>query len=266
MDKARSRDADQLSLGGPSVTGRLLWASSGANTVQLLTDEDRALLAPIGSAIQLKEGAKIFRQGDDAAAVFNVIHGVVKVYRTLPDGTERIMSFMFPGDLLGLPEEGKYVLSARAVTAVTVYRFLVPALESLLRANAALEFRLLSKVCHELHEVGRHSVIVARRPGLAKIALFLQMLESHQPAGGGTDEVYIPMSRSDIADYVAMSSEAVSRTFRALADLGVIGFRDKRHATIIDRARLETIAAQDRKCAKARSDQEMGDRSGLAST
>src|SRR5208283_2009517 len=126
------------------------------------------------------------------------------------------------------------VNSAEAVTMVTGYRIPVRALETLLQKDPGLEFQVICKLCHELRE--------AQRRAFAKIALFFQMLDNYQTAKReGTGEVYLPMRRSDIADYVGMSLEAVSRSCRALASQGVITFRDRRHVKIISRTQLEIV-------------------------
>jgi CRP-like cAMP-binding protein len=163
----------------------------------------------------------------------------------LPDGTRAVIGFFFPDDLLGLAEEGAYVNSAEAVTAMTAYRLPISALQNLLRRDATLEWHLLVKLCHELREAQRHAVILKQHGALARLALFLQMLDlSPQARNGARDEIYLPMTRSDIADYIGFSLAAVSRSFRALAARHLISFRDRRHLSITDHARLASLIAR----------------------
>jgi CRP-like cAMP-binding protein len=230
--------------GGPSVAAVALWGSSNGSRVHLLTDEERAQLAVISSVVRFKKGACIYQEGDRADAVFNIVSGVVKTYKILPDGTQHILAFLFADDLFGLAEEGRYVNSAEAVTAVTGYRIPARAIESRLRRDPGLEFHVICKLCHELREAQRHAVVLSKRRALAKVATFLQILDTHQAARGeSTDEVYLPMSRSDFGHYVGMSLEAVSRSFRTLTNRGVITIRDRRHVKIVDRYQLENIAS-----------------------
>jgi CRP-like cAMP-binding protein len=253
MGKRIFDDGDHPPLHGPSIAAVALWGSSKGKRTQLFTDEERAQLSVIASVVRFKKGMQIYREGEPAGAVFNIIDGVVKAYRALPDETERISAFLFADDLLGLAEEAKYVNSAKAVTAVTAYRLPVLALESRLRKDAALEFHVICKLCHDLREVQRHAFLLGRRDALAKVAMFFQLLEHYQAAKGeSTNELYLPMSRSDVADYVGMSLEAVSRSFRTLASRGVISFTNKRTIKIEDRAQLEIIASQDDTRGKAR--------------
>jgi CRP/FNR family transcriptional regulator len=229
---------------GPSVTAIGLWGSSGGKRLDLLTDEKRTRLAGISSVVRYDKGVEIYCEGDCADAVFNIIGGVVKTYKNLDDQTKHIVAFLFPDDLFGLPAEGKYVNSAEAATAVTAYRIPVSVLETGLRRDPELEFLVICKLCQELREAQRHALLLSKRRAPAKIAMFVQMLENYQCARGESlEEVYLPMSRSDIADYVGMSAEAVSRSFRSLANRGAIVFRDRQHLRIVSRSRLDSAAA-----------------------
>jgi CRP-like cAMP-binding protein len=239
-------DNDARKLGsGPSIAAVAFWGSSEGQKRQLLTDEERARLSIIASVVRFKKGAQIYRKGARAAAVFNIVSGAVKVYRTSPDETECILAFLFADDVFGLTEEGRYVNSARAVTDVTTYRFPIPALERQLRKDAAFEFHVICKLCHELREAQRHAFLLSQRSAVVKMAMFVQMIEQHQVAkGGSATDLDLPMTRSDIADYAALSLEAVSRSFRTLEKRDVLSFRNKR-VRIKDRTQLETLLAKD---------------------
>jgi CRP/FNR family transcriptional regulator, anaerobic regulatory protein len=168
-----------------------------------------------------------------------------RVAKSVPiaaDGSEHIVAFLFPEDVFGLAEGARYTNSTRALTPVTAFQIAVPALRSKLTRDAALDFHVICKLCQELREAQQHSVLLARRQALPKLAAFLQMLERHQSAGGerGAD-IYLPMNRSEIGEYVGLSLEAVSRAFRTLARRGVVKCRDRRHLTIADRGALNAL-------------------------
>ncbi len=232
---------------GPSIVAVDPWVPGThlkGRMHQLLSDEERAQLSVVASIVRFKKGAEIYRKGEDAAAIFNVISGVVKAHSG--DDTNHIVAFLFPGDLFGLSEEGTYTNSVKAITPVTAYRLPVPALRSRLTRNASLEYHVICKLCQELRQSQRHALILAQRHAVAKIATFLQMLEQLQEAKGeGASEIYIPMDRSDIGEYVGMSLAAVSRAFRTLTAHGVTKHRDRRHVRIIDRKAFEKIVAGD---------------------
>jgi CRP/FNR family transcriptional regulator len=210
---------------------------------RLLSDEERSRLAVIASIVRFKKGDEIYREGDPAEAVFNIINGVAKAYRYGPDGKEHIAAFLFPDDLFGLAQEGTYANSLKALTPVTAYRIPVSVLRSRLAADAALEFHVIAKLCHELRQAQRHAFLLASRRTVWKLTMFLQMLEQLQSANGGaTNEIYVPMDRSDIAEYIGTTLAAVSRAFRMLTARGILQTRNRRHVKIIDRDAFEKLA------------------------
>jgi CRP/FNR family transcriptional regulator len=107
---------------GPTIRASDPWTLSGGRHRQLLSEEERAHFSAIASIVRFKKGAEIYREGQSANAVFNIISGVVKAFRTTSDGSEHITEFLFPDDLFELPEEGKYVNSTLAITAVTAFQ------------------------------------------------------------------------------------------------------------------------------------------------
>ena len=233
--------------GGPSFVAPPLWGSASGNSRHALTDETRAQLAAISSHVRFRKGERIYAEGDRADAVFNIITGVVKSYRSLPNARRYVLGFRFRDDLIGLAEEGRYVNSAEAVTAVCGYRIPVTALEANLRKDSGLDFQIICKLCHELREAQCHAFLLSRRHAVGRLGLFLQMLENYQTARSeGAGEIYLPMSRSDIGNYIGISLEAVSRSFRALSSRGVIALRNRRHVKIIDRAGLNDIASENK--------------------
>jgi len=232
--------------GGPSIIVPDLWFP-GEKPGHPLTDDERALLAVIATVSRYKKGETIYREGEQAAAVFNIITGVVKSFKTLPDNEQYIVGFLFPKDLVGLAEYGRYVNSAEAVTPVSLYRIPTTALETRLRQNAKLDFEVIGKLCHDLREAQHHAFLLSKHRAIAKVGLFVQFLETLEATQREfTEEIYLPMTRSDIGAYLGMSPEAVSRSFRELASRGAIALRNRRHLKIIDRALLEASIAENR--------------------
>jgi CRP/FNR family transcriptional regulator len=228
---------------GPAIRARDPWAASAGKTHQLLSEEERARLAVLASIARFNKDGEIYHEGQRADAVFNIITGVVKAYRKAPDGSEHITAFLFPGDVFGLSEAGKYTNATKAITPLAAYRFPVSALRSRLAKDADLEFHVICKLIHELRETQRHALLLARRGALSRVAMFLQLLESLQAGRSErTAEIYLPMKRSDIGEYLGMSLEAVSRAFRTLTSRGIIKSRDRRHLKITDRNTFDEIA------------------------
>ena len=158
------------------------------------------------------------------------------------NGGDRIVAFLFPNDLFGLSEEGVYTNAARTLTPVIAYRLPISALLTRLSKDALLEYHVICKLCEELRQAQRHAFLLGERRADARLATFLHMLEQLQAASGdAASEIYVPMDRSDIGEYVGLSLAAVSRTFGSLVRRNVIKFRDRRHVKITDRTAFDRM-------------------------
>jgi CRP/FNR family transcriptional regulator len=208
---------DPLVLGNPSIH-------------QLLSSDERAR-----SIVRFKKGERIFSEGEPRKMIFNIISGVAKAYNTSKKGSEHIAAFLYPEDMLGLSEGGKYTNSAKALTSVTAYALPAQAFQRLLSKDADLDIQVITKLARRLRQAQRHALLLARRHSSSRLATFLQLQEQIQSRAAPATEIYLPMDRSDIANYVGMSLSAVSRGFRALAEAGV-------HVKIIDRRTFENLA------------------------
>lgn len=226
--------------GGPVLLGSDPWTIGNPHKVhQLLTDDERARLSVFASLVRFRKGQTIYRAGEPTDAIYNIVSGVVKAF----NGHGHITAFLFAGDLVGLSEEGHYANSTAAVAPVTAYRLPVARLRRHLRQEAQLEFHVISKLCQELRQTQRHAFLVATRDATSRVAMFLQLLEELQAnRDEPTIEIHVPMSRSDIAQYVGLSAPAVTRAFAKLAADGVIEARNRQHIKVRDRARFEHLA------------------------
>jgi CRP-like cAMP-binding protein len=228
---------------GPAIRALDPWTPSAGRMHQLLTDDERARLAVMSSIVRFRKGEIIYQEGDRADAVFNLNTGVVKAYRKAPDGSEHVVAFLLADDLFGLSAEGLYTNSMRALTAVSAYRLPVTALRSRFTKDAELEFRFICKLSQELRQAQRHAFLLSQRSAVTKLAMFLQLFEEFQIGKGeSAAEIYLPMVRSDIAEYIGITLAAASRAFRTLTTRGIIGVRDRHHVRITDRSGFEKIA------------------------
>jgi CRP-like cAMP-binding protein len=229
-------------IGGPKLRAVDPWSiGTPRHGRQLLSEEQRARLMAIVSVVRFRKHEQIYAAGDTANAIFNVISGVVKIYRRARDGSEYVSSFLYSEDLFGLSEEGYYVNSAKAITPVTAYLLPWPTFQRQLSEDAELEFQMIVKLFHGLREAQRHAVLLAQKHAISKVAIFLRLQEHIQSARGFPPEIYLPMDRSDVAAYVGMSLAAVSRGFHTLKTRGVIKYGDRHHVKIIDRKAFDML-------------------------
>ena len=228
----------------PSLRAIPGFAPGDASATPLLTDAQREQLAALATRLELQPRATIFREGTPAAHVFINSSGVVKSFRDLPSGKRRITSFWFSGDVFGLAERGKFVYTTQAVTAVTLYRIPVNELKSALLEDGHLQFQFLVKVTHEFREVQRQKVALTRRDAVGKVATLFSMLERQAGDIGVADTVAVPMTRSDIADFLGLSPEAVSRATRELTRRRLVAIPDRHTVRILDRTRFDLLVSK----------------------
>jgi CRP-like cAMP-binding protein len=185
----------------------------------------------------------IYREESPAQWVFAVAEGVVKSYRDLPSGKRVVNAFLFARDLFGLAENGRFLSSAQTVTHTTLYRLPVEDLTALLKRDPELQFQFLTKVTHELRESQRRMILRGRRDAVGRLAMFLTLMAGLNPTACTDCKISLPMSRSDIADFLGLSLETVSRAAGALERRRLVTFESRHLARIVDAAGLTKLAA-----------------------
>lgn len=185
----------------------------------------------------------IFIEGDPAAFVFSLTRGMVGVSKALPDGRRQITGFLYPGDFLGISLHNAHVYSAEALTGVTLRRFPRSKLRTLFDEFPTLEIHLLSLTANELAAAQDQMLLLGRKSAQERVASFLLMLarRANVPYDPGRS-LELPMSRLDIADYLGLSAETVSRTFSTFRARGLIDYVLPTMVSLQQPELLETIA------------------------
>ena len=208
----------------------------------VLSDAQRAELARIGTRVRLPARTSIYRQDSAAQWVFAIAEGAVKSYRDLPSGKRVVSAFLFSQDLFGLARHGRYVNAVQSVTTVTLYRLPIGELTVLLRHDADLQLQFLAKVTHELREAQRRTIIVNRRDAPGRLAMFLALIRERVGRTAGAEgDICLPMTRSDIACFLGLSLESVTRGAAVLERRGLVAFPSRHLARILDEARFATL-------------------------
>ena len=228
---------------GPSLKAAPFMATGTGDTVKLLTSSQRQELAALSTKVVVPAGRILYHADAIAAALYFCAQGTVKTYRELPGGTRRIMLFLFPDDMFGLAESGRYMNTAQAVVPSVCYRIPLQELNTVLQRDAGLQYQFLCKVTHELREAQRRTILMGRRDAAGRVAMFLMMLRKHVKPKTPKDLIPLPMSRSDIAGFLGISLEAVSRATALLTKQGIVAFPGRHAARVLDMARLERLAA-----------------------
>lgn len=170
--------------------------------------------------VSLPARATLFGEGDKATRAFNIMEGTVKLSRLLPDGRQQVVGFRFAGDILGYTTGETYPFDAELLTPGRFCRIERPKLDRLLRAYPTLERRLLDLCLEELEKTQEHVVTVGRRTAESRVASFLLgLVEAQRRRGPLPPQLQMPMTRADIADFLGLTLETVSRS--------LTGFRKK---------------------------------------
>lgn len=195
----------------------------------------------LGERQRYQPDEPVFRQEQAVLSCYNVLEGVLRLYKLLPDGRRQIVGFALPGDFIGF--DGCHGISADAVGPATVCRFVRTSFSRFLKDRPKLSERIHDFVVHDLAEAREQMVLLGRRSAEEKVAIFLIKWRERLVRIGLPDAIMpLPMRRHDIADYLGLTIETVSRNFTKLERDGVIeivwgGFR------LLDPQRAETLAA-----------------------
>jgi len=208
-----------------------------------LDHDEQSRLTQIMTQVEMADGATIFDEAEPARNVFNITSGAVKVYKLLPDGRRAITGFLFPGDFLGLTHQDAYAFSAEALAATKLCRFPREKLERLLEDMPVLERRLLGLASHELAAAQDQMLLLGRKTARERLASFLLLLSNAARRHGHEgNPIELTMSRSDIADYLGLTIETVSRTFSQLKRDGTIQLLEGNRVRLAGIDKLQAVA------------------------
>jgi len=194
----------------------------------------------------LEAGEILFHAGEEANQVFNIIEGCLMVSRVGKDGRRQVMSFLFKDNFIGLTATDKYFFTVQAVTPTTIVWRSRSQLEDHLSGDSNAEktfrnmvFRVLENSLDLVYSLGQ-------RTAIERLSVFLLYLRrQYKISGVKTDEfdlIELPMSRQDIADFLGLKKETVSRSFSALEERELITRPDAHSARILDLEALRKLA------------------------
>jgi CRP/FNR family transcriptional regulator len=209
-----------------------------------LAEDERPRLAAIVNEVRADSGQTIFFEGDPARHVFNVTEGAVKLYKLMADGRRQITGFLFRGDFLGVALNTSYAYTAEALTAARLCRFDRTAIEKLLNEFPRIERRLLEMAGNELVAAQDQMLLLGRKTALERIvSLLILLADRAERRGEPASPVNLPMTRSDIADYLGLTTETVSRAFTELRKDGLIVLDRPDTVRLVRREALDAIAS-----------------------
>lgn len=209
-----------------------------------LDPDQLVALAKTSSKHTAGVGEALVRDAESIDSYANVLSGVVKLTKALSDGRQQIVGLQFAPDFLGRPFGSESAVTAEAATEVSLCSFPKSTLERMIKEQPDLEHRLLKQTLKELDEARNWMLTLGRKTAAEKVACFLLLIarNSQPSAEGASSEFDLPLKRADIADFLGLTIETVSRQLTKLRADHVIRIENNRHVIIDDMACLERIS------------------------
>ena len=190
-----------------------------------------------------KKGTEIYGEKEPADYVYQVKTGAARSYKLLSDGRRQIGAFHLVGDIFGLENSSEHRFTAEAIVDTTVRLIKRRSLELVADSDAMVARNLLSMTTNNLQHAEDHMLLLGRKTSLERVAAFLIEMDRRLTAAG---VLALPMCRRDIADYLGLTLETVSRALSRLHELGILGFigNNQRQIVLLDRQQLASLDLQ----------------------
>lgn len=183
-------------------------------------------------------GCEIFAQGEPVRKMYRLENGVVRICRFLQDGRRHISAFHFPGDVFGLEAEDCHSVSAEAITPVRVAGFRTTNVVPMRGRDDQVTGDMWRVALRSLTQSQEHLLLLGRRNALERVASFIVEMAERQDSAR---LVELAMPRVDIADYLGLTLETISRMLTQLKDMGLIRLRSSRRIELLDLEALEDM-------------------------
>jgi CRP/FNR family nitrogen fixation transcriptional regulator len=173
----------------------------------------------VGAPIKYGRNNEIYSEDEPAEFVYRVVSGVVRVSKLLADGRRQVSAFCLPGDMFGLEAGDTHAFSAESIADSVVQVFKLSSLSRMAERDSSIARELWRATARDLGRAQAHMLLLGRKTALERIVAFLLDMASRAMTG---HLVRLPMSRYDIADYLGLTIETVSRTLSQLEHQDVI--------------------------------------------
>ena len=191
----------------------------------------------MGVTMSYARNAEIFGENEFADYLYKVMNGSVRTYKILSDGRRQIGGFHLPGDIFGLEFGDEHVMSAEAVTDAKVLVVKRSALNALAGRDASIATQLFALIGCELRQAQNHILLLIKN-AQERVAGFLLEMAERSPLSAAIE---LPMSRQDIADYLGLTIETVSRTLTSMEDAAAIELATSRRIVLRNRNALRRM-------------------------
>jgi len=191
----------------------------------------------MGAPMSFARNAEIYGEGEPAEYLYKIVSGSVRTYKVLNDGRRQVGAFYLPGDIFGLEIGDEHSFSAEAITDARVLVIKRSAFIGLAERDNAVARQLWTLTARELQRVQDHILLLVKT-AKERVVSFLLEMAARMPAGNAVE---LPMSRQDIADYLGLTIETVSRTLTHLESTAAIALPRSRHVVLCNPAALSRL-------------------------
>jgi len=202
--------------------------STQAGTIELM-----------GACMSFPRNAEIYGENEPADYLYKIVSGTVRTYTVLVDGRRQIGAFYLSGDMFGLETGNEHAFSAEAITDCKIIVIKRSAVLALAARDNEVARQMWDLTARELHRVQEHSLVLIKSAEERVAGFLLEMAE--RGAGGGAVE--LSMSRQDIADYLGLTIETISRMLKHLEDAAAIEVAKRRRILLRNRSTLRRLNA-----------------------
>ena len=217
------------------VSRCLICSAKNLNMCGALEPEELSRLSKIARCESFGSGEALFHEGDKASTVYNITDGAVRLSSTLKNGRRQVIGFLFTGDFIGFSDRDTYPWTGEAVRGAKVCRFARTDLTRVTTDFPKIEHRLLEMATSDIATAQEHIVMLGQGSAAEKVSAFLLTLSQKSAKRGGIQNpIHLPMTREDIADYLGLAFETVSRCFTRLESEGLIAIESTRVVRIKD--------------------------------
>jgi CRP/FNR family transcriptional regulator, nitrogen fixation regulation protein len=192
------------------------------------------------SEFNYRKGREVFGEAEKAEYVYQIISGAVRTYKLLSDGRRQINSFHLPGDMFGLENGSTHRFTAEAVVKTGIRIMRRRGLLDTMASREAGATNLLGLIIRSLQHAENHMLLLGRKTALERVAAFLLEMDERLAR---PNIMNLPMSRRDIADYLGLTLETVSRALSTLRKEKMLRFEGltQRQVVLLDRGGLAEL-------------------------
>lgn len=196
-----------------------------------------------GTSRILKTREHLYAAGDERSHVYRIESGAMCLYKIMPDGRRQVVDFAYAGDLIGLGCEPEHAVNAQALEPTRLKSFPIATLTRLAGSDSVLGIALYEAMSRELAAAQDHLFTIAQRSAAERVACFLVALSNrNNRRGQDASTLVLPMTRADIADFLGLTIETVSRMLTKLKLAKLIDLEQSTLVRLLDIPKLKRLA------------------------